>query len=377
MRVLHISDAHLGRAQYGLPEREQDYYQAFREALKLARSADAVLITGDLFDARRPPARAYMEALEALREAGMPAYAIGGNHDFSYLRYRADGAVHSPLKVLEAAGTLKLLCWREADLGGVRLFGACATPREYAEEFRSKLSAAPPGALLAIHQAIEGVKARYPTEEDDYTMPPQALQGVKAVHVAAGHIHDHYLRHPLGVLWAGSLEIWDATEFEAWTYAGRLEKVQDMAEKGAVLLDIAGGSASARPLRLQPRRPMYRVAVVAREPGELMRAVEEAARRLDRPGAVVRLELYGPSPQGKARDYRAAFQRALHVEVHDRTAPEGRPAALSGTAMQELLALLRQRLGPDADLVLRVLDLIREGDRGAALNALLQALHEA
>lgn len=378
MKILHISDAHLGRAQYGLPEREEDYYKAFEEALKLGRSADIALVTGDLFDTRRPPNRALMRFVDAVRAFGIPMLAIGGNHDYSYVRHRGEGDLtHTALGLLDKLGLLRLLCFSHMDVGGVAVFGACATPGEFQREYREKLLKAPPGSILAIHQAVEGVKARYPLEEDDFTMPAGVYQGLQFLHIAAGHVHDHAVRHPIGAVWAGSLELWDAGEFETWDYAGRWEKAQDAAAKGVFLIDVAGRAVSPKALPLSPRRPMYRVRLYLREERELMPAAEEAARMFDRGGAVVRVELYGVLGRGvKARAIGAYFSRALYVDVVDRTAGPERAVELRGSAIEELWRVMREKLGNNAGLVLKAMALIREGEREAAYKLILKALYD-
>jgi DNA repair exonuclease SbcCD nuclease subunit len=386
MKILHISDAHLGRAQYHLPEREEDYFKAFEEALRLGKSADVVLVTGDLFDTRRPSNKTLLRFVEAVEAAGVMLYAIGGNHDFSYVRYRAEaGRCSRPkeclydtaLRLVDRLRLVRLLCWEAADVGGVYIFGACATPREYAGEYRRLLQRMPPGSILAIHQAVEGVKARYPAEEDDYTMPPAVFQDLPYVHIAAGHIHDHLVKHPIGAVWAGSLEIWDAGEFETWDYRGGFEKVQDAAQKGVVLIDVAGRAASLKPILLPRRRPLYRIRLFVRETKEALSAVEEAARLFDREGAVVRLELWGVMEGGlKTSQLASRFSKALYVDVVDRTSSPQKAVALRGAAVEELWRLMKERLGPHADVVLKAMELIRDGEREAAYRLLLKALYD-
>jgi len=385
MKILHISDAHLGRAQYHLPEREEDYFEAFREAIRLGKSADAVLVTGDLFDLKRPSTKTLVKFVEAVEQVDVPILLIGGNHDFSYTRFRAEaGRCAAPkeclydtaLRLIDKLGLARLLCWEAADLGGVAVFGACATPREYAQEYRQLLQRAPPRSILAIHQAIEGVKTRYPVEEDDFSMPPAVFQGLSVLHIAAGHVHDHLASHPVGALWAGSLELWDAGEFETWDYGGRLEKTQDAAAKGAVLIDAAGRAVTTRPLPIRPRRPMYRVRLYFRDSKELEAAVEEAVRMFDKPGAVVRLELYGEA-EARPRQIAARFSKALHVDVVDRTSRGvQRAVAPRGAAFEEIWRLMRERLGPHAEAVLRAMELVREGEREAAYRLLLKAIYD-
>jgi DNA repair exonuclease SbcCD nuclease subunit len=386
MKILHISDAHLGRAQYHLPEREEDYFKAFEEALRLGKSADVILVTGDLFDTRRPSNKTLLRFVEAVETAGLALYAIGGNHDFSYVRYRAEAGrclrpreclYDTALRLVDRVRLARLLCWEAADVGGVNIFGACATPREYAGEYRRLLQRMPPGSILAIHQAVEGVKARYPAEEDDYTMPPAVFQDLPYLHIAAGHIHDHLVKHPIGAVWAGSLEIWDAGEFETWDYRGGFEKVQDAAQKGVVLIDVAGKAASLKPISLPPRRPLYRIRLFIRETKEALSAVEEAARLFDREGAVVRLELWGVVEGGlKTSQLASRFSKALHVDVVDRTSSQQKAVALRGTAVEELWRLMKEKLGPHADVVLKAMELIRDGEKEAAYRLLLKALYD-
>lgn len=385
MKILHVSDAHLGRAQYGLPEREEDYYKAFEEALKLGKSADAVLITGDLFDTRRPPTRALLRFVEAAEAAGITIYAIGGNHDFSYVRFKAESErcpdsrcpQDTVLKLLDRVKLLKLLCWESADIGSVFIFGACATPKEYAGDYRKMLLKAPPGAILAIHQAIEGVRARYPAEEDDYTMPQSVFQGLSYIHIAAGHVHDHLAQHPLGAVWAGSLELWDAGEFETWDYAGSFEKTQEEAAKGVILIDASGRAVSLKAFRLRRNRQLYKIRLHVRDKKELFQAAEEAARMFDRPGAVIRLEIWGTLEEGvRTRQIATIFSKSLYVDVVDRTSTPQKAVSLRGSAMEELWRLMKERLGNSAEVVIKAMELLREGEKEAAYRLLLKALYD-
>lgn len=384
MKILHVSDVHLGRAQYHLPEREEDYYASFLEALRRGAGADVVLITGDLFDTRRPSTRALVKFVDSVEKFDFPIYVIGGNHDFSYVRFRSEAAkcgreclYDTALRLLDKLGLARLLCWEGVDVGGVALFGACATPREYAAEYRERLRKAPPGAVLAIHQGVEGVAATYPGEDDDYTMPQEVFSGLQYVHIAAGHVHDHFVKHPVGAVWAGSVDIWDAREFETWDYAGRWEKVRDMAQKGVILIDVAGRAVSYKAIPLPSRRPMYRLRVYVREGVELVGAVEEAARYFDKSGAVVRLELWGVLQRGvKARQLASYFTKSLYVDVVDRTSAESKAVAFRGSAFDYLWQVLRERLGEQSEVVLKAMALVREGEREAAYRLILKALYD-
>ena len=85
MRVLHTADFHAGRTTRGY-DRTSELQDALTEITGLARSerADAVLVSGDLFDAVNPPAAAegiVYEFFLRLKELGIPSVVIAGNHD--------------------------------------------------------------------------------------------------------------------------------------------------------------------------------------------------------------------------------------------------------------------------------------------------------
>ena len=85
MRVLHTADFHAGRTTRGY-DRTPELQDALTEIAGLARSerADAVLVSGDLFDAVNPPATAegiVYEFFLRLKELGIPSVVIAGNHD--------------------------------------------------------------------------------------------------------------------------------------------------------------------------------------------------------------------------------------------------------------------------------------------------------
>jgi exonuclease SbcD len=87
MRLLHTSDWHLGITLGGHPrEQEHARFLTWLRGTLQEQSVDALLITGDIFDAANPPAaaqRLYYDFLAGCH-AALPALdivIIGGNHD--------------------------------------------------------------------------------------------------------------------------------------------------------------------------------------------------------------------------------------------------------------------------------------------------------
>src|SRR6185436_14788764 len=88
VRIIHTSDWHLGHTLRGEVTREYEHQQFLRWLLEtcVAERADALLITGDVFDSATPTAaaeRMWFEFLAAARRArpAMDIVAIAGNHD--------------------------------------------------------------------------------------------------------------------------------------------------------------------------------------------------------------------------------------------------------------------------------------------------------
>lgn len=88
MRLLHISDWHLGRATYNV-SRAPDHDRVLAEIVELARQTRPHLIvhSGDVWDAVRPAYSDLQRGLDALKELGAlaPTVVLLGNHDSPHL----------------------------------------------------------------------------------------------------------------------------------------------------------------------------------------------------------------------------------------------------------------------------------------------------
>ncbi|MDW8237110.1 MAG: exonuclease subunit SbcD [Aquificaceae bacterium] len=91
MRVLHISDIHAGKLTYGI-SRNKDLEYSLNEVLRISKEnrVNYIIMSGDIFDRKNPDNTAIEiinEFLVRLKELGIAAIMIGGNHDnFDYLK---------------------------------------------------------------------------------------------------------------------------------------------------------------------------------------------------------------------------------------------------------------------------------------------------
>lgn len=86
IKIAHLADTHLGYRQYGLIEREKDFYDTFKTIIDdiIEKDVDYVIHCGDLFERPKPPIKALLVAQEGflkLMENNIPVIVIAGNHD--------------------------------------------------------------------------------------------------------------------------------------------------------------------------------------------------------------------------------------------------------------------------------------------------------
>jgi exonuclease SbcD len=142
-RFAHLSDTHLGLRQYGEVERAKDMARSLKDALQQAVDAkvDFVLIAGDFFESQDTNPDYYLHAIECLkvtRDAGVPVYAIAGNHDKASWSKRSCW-----LDVLNESGYFHLLAPTFPGDGSVQL-------PPWDPESRSGAIVEPPGAPYRV-----------------------------------------------------------------------------------------------------------------------------------------------------------------------------------------------------------------------------------
>lgn len=204
MEIAVISDQHLG---YGWDtERQDDAFDAFREALDEAADSDLILLPGDLFDRKIPRQEVLGKAIELFRTfedeetdltvredsdkhpsfRGKPIIAIHGTHE----RRSTDSL--NPIQLLEKAGYLCHLhnecVILEQDGETVAVHGMSGVPERYAPEVLQRFD---PTAIedayniLMLHQSIENFVY---TEADQPSLKVEHLPDNFDC-IIDGHIH--------------------------------------------------------------------------------------------------------------------------------------------------------------------------------------------
>jgi DNA repair protein SbcD/Mre11 len=181
-KFAHLADIHLGNQQYDLPQRFDDFGEAWKKSITVCveEKVDFVLVAGDLFHKRAVEPRALLQAeegLQVLRRAKIPVIAVEGNHDRTLF-----GEEFNWMEYLNAHGWLTLLRSTQKgsrdpdfraydpatrtgsyfDQGGVRIVGVPylgAGAADFLYRLSLKLGENPfPGyVILMAHAGLDGV----------------------------------------------------------------------------------------------------------------------------------------------------------------------------------------------------------------------------
>lgn len=411
-RFLHISDVHLGAFSED-PVRRHDVATAFARALQLAidEAADFVVLAGDLFDKKTVSPDVLhghaRTALERLRGAGIPVFAIEGNHDEA-----AHGARHSWVTYLGAERLLvplrpvlhPTLAWpadetderpagRAVAPGGLPIYGLGYLGARTEEVLRALPDVAPdlgsqaPGIVL-----LHAMRSPIPGVAEPGTFTDAALAGLarRNVYLALGHGHRRSIStvEPARFVVAspGSLEYIHETDFH----------LED--PRGAILVDVTeDGQFHARPKdTLKRTRCVVTIdlATVA-SPESIHDIALERCRELGVPErAILGVRLAGEPPFARAQLPLLALERRLRdalepvsIDVRFDEDPADRVVADETTRTDDVAAtlavVLRERASDvSPDLLERVASFVapRVGDGGlwhrAAAESSPDASHE-
>ena len=236
MKFAHLADTHLGYRQFGLFEREKDFYEVFERTIDkiIEEKVDFVIHSGDLFDNSRPSPLAlltFQKGLLKLKSANIPIFAIAGNHDTIMRK----GAI--PPHVLFKKFGLKVISpinthyvHEDVFIAGLPFYPSSQDKilKNKLKEL-SKKAADYDKSILVLHQGIDKYfSLQYELEIGD--VPDNFT------YYAMGHLHN-YINDDFGkgkLVYPGSCEVWKTTELGDYRKNG----------KGFVVVDLDGKKPS-------------------------------------------------------------------------------------------------------------------------------------
>lgn len=330
MRLVHLSDLHLGYRQYqrltphGINQREADVARTFQRAVDeiIRLRPDVVLVAGDVFHSARPTNAAILHAFrQFLRiRTELPLASVvmvAGNHDTP--RTTESGSImglFEQIGINIAAHDAKRFPLPELDLSVLAVPNIPGPAPHLAPDSSARRN------ILLMHADVEDVVPRYYAELDRSAVKVSRsdLGAARWTYIALGHYHVHR-RVAENAFYSGSL---DYTSLNVW-YDRSEEEELGLKGKGFVEFDLDTGKHTFH--ALAPSREFVDLKPInARDmsPAEadaaIKRAVDKVKGGID--DKVVRLVLRDiPRQVARELDHRAVRdykRRALSFHLDPR-----------------------------------------------------------
>jgi len=360
MRLVHLSDLHLGYRQYqrltpgGINQREADVAATFRLVIDrvIALTPDLIVIAGDVFHSVRPTNQAILHAFLQFGRLvqslpGVPVVLVAGNHDTP--RSAETGGIlqlFAQLGLHVVDRDARRLSFPERDLSVLAVPDVAGLVRPALVPERDTR-----WNVLVVHGEVQGMLPASVAAADRAALEisHEELGAQRWDYVALGHYHVYREIAP-NVFYSGSI---DYTSANPW---GELyeERVAGLPGKGFVERDLETGRQTFHPL--PPSRPLIDLPPITARgltPSELderiRTTVETCEGGID--DEVVRLTLRDlPRHVARELDHKAIREykrRALNFQITERrpeslrlhaTGSPGRRPSLNEIVREKLLA---------------------------------------
>jgi len=220
MKILHVSDTHLGFSAYrkatpdGINQREMDIYKAFEEFIDYAieKKPDLIIHAGDLFDSVRPNNRAITFAVNQLfrlTKNKIPIVIISGNHEHPKLK--ETGHIFSIFDNMQGVypvynSKYETLVFEINDKKiTIHAIPQCSSKKEYDEELKKlKPDKKSDYNIFVSHGSVTGVQDFTMNEFNELIIPAKVLSR-NFDYIALGHFH-RYTQLANNAFYAGSTE---------------------------------------------------------------------------------------------------------------------------------------------------------------------------
>ncbi len=323
MKIIHMSDTHIGCSTYGRARRE-DFFKAFEKAVSLSIDAkpDVVIHTGDLFDVPNPDVESMsfvVDQLKRFKDRGIKFISVSGNHD----RIQR-AAAKTPQDFLQSLGLLKALSRPEKfEIDGVLFAGFPYVSKFFSKSLKERFfplfqesASSYELSVLMLHQGL----SPYLSFEGSYEFFASELpSGFK--YYAAGHVH----RFIKDGLFGGVLSYAGVTEYRTVDDA--------VSERGINVVELKKGSLNLARINIPGLRRFIRLSADEESmKGTLERLLDEVPSLSLKPVVFVKYTYRQTPPSAfnelfkKLKDMCLVFR----VVAHDKSEPESFVGGESG-----------------------------------------------
>lgn len=206
------TDFHLSYRQYGLEEREQDFYMQYEKLVDeiIKESPQIFLILGDIFDTPYPKPIAikkFQDGLKKIRENGIRCFGIVGNHTLVQRNnfYPIDNVFSDNITILDNDFIIE----DDVFIGGLNYRSKTHNIRELMDNLYENAKGCSMSVLL-LHQILEK------DQEIGYDFNEDELGLDRFDYVFLGHFHKRLVRYEDGTVYhyVGSLNSCNVAELK-------------------------------------------------------------------------------------------------------------------------------------------------------------------
>jgi len=364
MKILHISDSHLGYSAYrkttpdGINQREIDTYNAFKQFVDYAVKSkpDLILHAGDLFDSVRPNNRAITFAVDQvlrISEKKIPLVIVAGNHE--HPRLKETGHIFSIFEHMDNIYPIYNAKYETISFNITqKKVTVHAIPQcELKKQFESELEKLKPDKnsdfnIFVSHGAVSGLQVFSMNEFNELIIPAKVLSD-KFDYIALGHYHK-FTKLESNTFYSGSTE--------RFTYID----AQDI--KGFLEIDLSKDLVKSKFIQLNIRPMVNQKPIICSnlKLEEIMKKIKEAVKEINPKDKTFRIILDDiPTQMYRNLDFgdiKKISSEAIHYEIKANVIKDDKSSLSANSKIDALTNEFKQFIEsqdiPDKDTLLEL-----------------------
>ena len=348
MKILHVSDTHLGYSAYrkatpdGINQREIDTYDAFKQFIdySIKTKPDLIIHGGDLFDSVRPNNRAITFAIDQILRISkeeIPFIIIAGNHEHPKLK--ETGHIFSIFDHIENVYPIYKAKYEKITLKIIdeKITIHTVPQCEFKNHFEDEIKKLKPDKtskynIFMSHGAVSGIKVFSMNEFNELIIPAKVLSK-NFDYIALGHYHK-FTKLADNAFYPGSTE--------RFTFTDAPDK------KGFIELDFNMGKLKTKFIEIKIREMLDSKPIKCSnlKLEEIMNIIKQTFKEIDPKEKTFRITLDDiPSQVYRGIDFseiRKLGSEAIHYEIKTNVIKDGELKKASSSKIYALTNEFKQ-----------------------------------
>lgn len=293
MKILHISDTHLGYSAYrkltedNINQREMDNYLSFQKVIdkSLTLKPDIIIHSGDLFDSVRPNNRAITVSINQilrLSKNKIPLLIISGNHEQPKLK--ETGHIFNIFQHIDNVYPIFNLKYEKYEFNvngesiSIHAIPQTLSKDDYIKNLNQiNIDKSKDFNILILHGSVKGIKEFKMNEFNEFIIPHNYLKK-KFDYIALGHYHK-YTKISDNCQYAGSTEHFSFSEAKD--------------EKGFIEIILEKNQINTKFIKIENRTFLDFEPIICSELNldQIMEAIEKKIKKINPKNKILRIKI--------------------------------------------------------------------------------------